>query len=363
MKLLCVALTAVQAGAQVARAPPPPRGVAVADDKPSPASYQTAMASEAGVPAMPSALADKFKSLSSNALEMQCQQLEYARERGQNKWMEEQGIYDHLSKMCEALRKSQRNPEEAARFAEREQAMVQDGMSQDNMAGKSLALGCTTLLKAKDDGKMEWFESQSWYKKAMEMCTSLSGTSPEELEQRVQDTKQDFANSFDSLQSKSPIDMLKGTCSKLAETPTDHPVRGKAWFANAERMCATVQTSSPDELQELIHRQQSRAETASGQLVKQTCAKLEKDGDMKQDMNMELVQAMSRMCSKLGPKKLGFAGLQKRCAWLQKIERSGKEKNFKTQAWYPKLERACQWMRNGQQPQKMASPQEPPILV
>lgn len=196
----------------------------------------------------------------------------------------------------------------------------------------------------------------------MEMCTSLSSTSPEEL-QRVQDTKQGVASSFNSLQSKSPFDMLKGTCSKLAETSTDHPVRGKAWFANAERMCATVQTSSPDELRELIHRQQSRAETASGQLVKQTCAKLEKDGDMKQDMNMELVQAMSRMCSKLGPKKLGFAGLQKRCAWLQKIERSGKEKNFKTQAWYPKLERACQWMRNGQQPQKMASPQEPPILV
>jgi hypothetical protein len=334
---------------------PPPRGEHAEEGR---GAEVPAMSAEAGVPAVPSVLADKFKSLSSNALEMQCQQLEYARGRGQNKWMEEQGIYDHLSKMCEALKKSQRNPEEAARFAEREQMMVQDGMGQDNTAGKSLALGCTTLLKAKDDGKMEWFESQSWYKKAMEMCTSLSGTSPEELEQRVQDTKQDFASSFNSLQSKSPIDMLKGTCSKLAETPAEHPVRGKAWFANAEHMCATVQTSSPDELRELVHRQQSRAETASGQLVKQACAKLENDGDMKQDMNMELVKAMSRMCAKLGPKKVGFAGLQKRCAWLHKIKSSGKEKNFKTQAWYPRLESACQWMRNGEQPQEMVSPQE-----
>jgi hypothetical protein len=349
MKFLCFALTAAQAGAQFME-----EGVSAAEAR----AAVPAMRPEAGVPAMPSALADKFKSLSSNALEMQCQQLEYARERGQNRWMEEQGIYGHLSKMCEALKRSQRNPEEAARFAEREQVMVQDGMGQDK-AGKSLALGCTALLKAKDDGKMEWFESQSWYKKAMKMCTSLSGTSPEELEQRVQDTKQDFAGSFTSLQSKTPSDMLKGTCSKLAETPADHPVRGKAWFANAERMCATVQTSSSDELRELIHRQQSRAETASGQLVKQACAKLENDGDMKHDMsNMELVKAMSRMCAKLGPKKVGFNGLQKRCAWLQKIKSSGKESNFKTQSWYPRLESACQWMRNGKQPQRMVSPQE-----
>merc|ERR1711988_608754 len=135
----------------------------------------------------------------------------------------------------------------------------------------------------------------------------------------MQDTKQDFASSFNLLQSKSPIDMLKGTCSKLAETPADHPVRGKAWFANAERMCATVQTSSSDELRELIRRQQSRAETASGQLVKQACAKLHEDGDRQKDMNMELVKAMSKMCAKLGTKKVGYKGLQQRCAWLEKV--------------------------------------------
>merc|ERR1712070_167951 len=222
----------------------------------------------------------------------------------------------------------------------------------------SLAVGCTTLLKAKDDGKMEWFESQSWYKKAMEMCTSLSGTSPEELEQRVQDTKQDLASSFNSLQSKSPIDMLKGTCSKLSETAADHAVRSRPWFLKAERMCATVQTSSPDELRELIRRQQSRAETASGQLVKQACTQLHEDGDRRKDSNMELVKAMSKMCAKLGTKKVGYKGLQQRCAWLEKVRSSGKEKIFKPQAWYPKLESACRWMHHGQGPQRGVPAQE-----
>merc|ERR1719253_2185995 len=58
-----------------------------------------------------------------------------------------------------------------------------------NTAGNSVAMGCTALLKAKNNGKMEWFESQQWYKKAMNMCESLAGASPMTLQKRFQDEK------------------------------------------------------------------------------------------------------------------------------------------------------------------------------
>jgi len=298
-------------------------------------------------------LKDEFKTLSKQSLKLQCQQLENAQSRGQEKWLAEQPFYKGLSKMCEAMK--EHNPkkvheavhEERKEIVHAAKAMKED--FQTNTAGKSVALGCTALLKAKNDGKMEWFESQGWYKKAMTMCTSLAGQSPMDLEKRMQASQGKLAGKFGSLQGKAPLQLLKDTCTKIEKIPQDSPVREKKWFPNAESMCATVQSSTQDELRELIKRQQHHAESSSGQVIKQTCQKLKKDqqtGGLKHFEDEAWYPAMSKMCAKLGPKKVSKKGLKQRCDWLQKIKKSKKESVFNQQAWYKHLESTCTWLQH-----------------
>jgi hypothetical protein len=290
---------------------------------------------------------------------MQCQQLEAARQRGQLKWMEDQGMADHLSKMCAEMK--DKNPQDVVRTAKDAQAKLLlhakdqvSAMKQQvhqagptSLAGKSLAMGCTALLKAKNNGKMEWFESQEWYKRAMQMCTSLSGTSPMELEDRMKKKQGELAHRFGAIQGSSPLELLKLTCTQLSKTPREHPVRSADFFPQAEHMCATVQTSSPQELRELIGRQQHKAETASGQLVKQTCEKLGHDQRMgltKQFEHEPWLAAMQKMCMKMGTRKVSGKGLMQRCQWYEKMKKMGKEKIFQKQVWYNRLESACKWL-------------------
>lgn len=299
---------------------------------------------------------DDFMSLSHDALKLQCQQLENARQRGQQKWMEEQGFFQGLSKMCEAIKEN--NPKKVAQAAhevtqeEKEKVAEVATSMRHNTAGKSLALGCTALLKAKNNGKMEWFESQQWYKKAMQMCTSLAGKSPMELEKKM--PHQLFGG---SVQRKTPMDLLKHTCENLSKIPQEHEIRSKTWFPQAERMCATVESSTPEELQGLLRRQEHHAETASGQLVKQTCEKLKHDdrmGGMKRFAGEPWLQNMVAMCSKLGgAQKVRGSSVRERCAWLQKVKAMGKEKAFKTQAWYKHLEKTCSWLQQRNEYGKM----------
>lgn len=337
------------------------------------------------------ALTEKFKdevsSLSGDALKEQCQQLESARERGEHKWLEDQGIWEHLSKMCAALKNLHQNPKMAARLAQRGQAVggrvaesmkeklgaalganQRQGQSPQDMAGKSLALGCTALLKAKDDGKMEWFESQGWYKKAMQMCTSLSGSSPMQMEQHMPEkTTGKWAPAMGALQGMSPVELLKHTCGSYAAvtaavrqkmmhscTPTNP---SGCWFSQAEHMCATVQSSSPDDLHELIERQQHSAETASGQLIKETCENFDNQKRMGNVRNSQeevpWIAAMSRLCSRLGTKKVDFVDMQQKCKWLEQLQQSGKEKVYQQQVWYKRYESACAYLKRG-----VAPPQE-----
>jgi len=310
-------------------------------------------------------------SLSTDALTLQCQQLENARHTGKQQWMEKQGFFEGLSKMCAAL--AEKDTQKVAQVAHQEKAkitMVAKAVkkkaeeSKDTgkfIAEKSIALGCTSLLKAKNNGKMEWFETQSWYKRAMLMCTSLSGASPSRsipstMKKHVQAQKGARVNKIGSLERKMPSELLKETCAKLSKTAQGDAVREMTWFKTAERMCATVASSSPKELVALVRRQEHQAETASGQLVKQTCAHLKHSqglGELKNFQQQAWYPGMLAMCSKLGTKKVRGASIERRCQWLEKMRHMGKEKAFSAQAWYKHLVSTCAWLQQNKKKSDM----------
>merc|ERR1719359_1323158 len=103
-----------------------------------------------------------------------------------------------------------------------------------------------------------------------------------------------------------------------------------------------------------MSRQQHRAETASGQLVKQTCKNLHaemremRNSDMKELQDEPLYAAMSKMCQKLGTKKVHSKDLQKRCDWLADMKSKGKADAYKSQMWYSRLDKACAFMDHEQ---------------
>lgn len=297
-------------------------------------------------------LESKFMSLSSDALKLQCQQLEHARDTGKQKWMQKQGFFEGLSKMCAAL--AEKDTKGAILAAHQEKAkltMVAKAVKKRaaSTAGQSIALGCTSLLKAKNNGKMEWFESQAWYKRAMLMCTSLSGASPMTMEKHLQAQKGTWVHKIGSLERKMPSELLKESCAKLSKTAQGDAVREMKWFEKAEHMCATVASSSPGELVALVSRQEHQAETASGQLVKQTCENLKHSqrlGKLKNFQQQAWYPSMLAMCSKLGTKKVRGASLNRRCQWLEKMRQAGKEKAFTAQAWYKHLVSTCTWLQH-----------------
>jgi len=300
-------------------------------------------------------LTSKFMSLSSDALTLQCQQLENARHSGKQQWMEKQGFFEGLSKMCAAL--AEKDTQKVAQVAHQEKAkmtMVEEAVKKRarHTASQSIALGCTSLLKAKNNGKMEWFESQAWYKRAMRVCTSLSGASPRTMDKHLQPQKGTWVHKIGSLERKMPSELLKETCAKLSKTAQGDAVREMQWFKKAERMCATVASSSPGELVALVRRQEHHAETASGQLVKQTCAHLkhsQKLGELKNFQQQAWYPGMLAMCSKLGTKRVRGASLERRCQWFEKMRHMGKEKAFSAQAWYKHLASTCTWLQHNKE--------------
>merc|ERR1711972_820663 len=105
-------------------------------------------------------------------------------------------------------------------------------LSQSN-AGKRVAMGCTSLLKAQSNGKMEWFENQAWYRKALKMCTSISDRNVAKMEMATEikrtssgtweiakrnrtEIKNKTARSrMSAFRQYSPVDLMQGTCAKL----------------------------------------------------------------------------------------------------------------------------------------------------
>merc|ERR1719181_1021889 len=143
----------------------------------------------------------------------------------------------------------------------------------------------------------------------MLMCTSLSGTSPMTMEKHSQTHGRNRGHSTaqgDYVEAVK-VKLLKETCAKLSNTAQGDAVREMEWYKKAERMCATVASSGPSELVALVRRQELKAETASGQLVKQTCAHLkhsQKLGELKNFQQQAWYPGMLAMCSKFGTKKV-----------------------------------------------------------
>lgn len=338
---------------------------------------------------------EQFLSLSSDKLKLQCEELKRAKESGQQGWMQEQGFLEGLTTMCDALAKKTplyqkempikkpalkslqkmiggrqhcpmpkcRPPPAGCKY-ERDHELNERGCpkrmcgvlkcedkSEGDLAammtnqlrattGNSVAMGCSALLLAKNNGKMEWFENQMWYKKALKTCMSISENSPADLQKNPP---------VDASPYSHAMALLKASCGSIREIPFDSPMRAKEWFLHSERMCSTVQSSGEEELRSLVHRQRRQAESASGQLIKQTCDKLRQDlspmkvSDVKD--HSPLYQTMVAMCAKLAPKKVSGAGIIARCKWLREAKETGKDQRFKKAPWFARLETTCAWLK------------------
>jgi hypothetical protein len=326
----------------------------------------TAAAQEGGEPAKgmdelqekATAFKNQFVSLSSDALDLQCKQLEAARSSGQAglAWLEKTGpdgttVADHLGKLCGAVQSKQPDYMKEVVQGEKEYAKVQVKTATEKANFyQASALGCNTLFKAQNDGKMEWFETKKWYKKTLEMCESLSQKSPVEVEEAMQQSKGKVISSLADLEGDTPIELMKNSCSKLVHAPPE--MHEKPWFMKAKQMCATVSGASNDDLRSMLQRMKMQAESGSGQLIKDTCSKLDaakQQGTLERYEREPWYRATAQMCSKMGSPKVhasGPSGLQRRCAWLDHAKRYGKLSPYMAQPWYMNLVKTCSWIKN-----------------
>lgn len=296
---------------------------------------------------------NQFMSLTSDALELQCKQLEAAKASGQADWLDKKGpdgtssISDHLAKLCAALKSRQSGTMKEVANGEKDWAKEQAKSIKDKANFyKASALGCTTLLKAQNNGKMEWFESEGWYKKTLDMCKSLSVRTPMEMEDSVKQKKGTLLSKLKDLEGDTPIELLKGTCSKLEHAPP--AVREKPWFVKAQQMCSTVSGASHDDMRSMLMRLKTQAESGSGQLIKETCSKLSaanQQGELDRHAREPWYKTAVAMCSKIGGQELHASGLEQRCQWLENMKRSGKLDAYMRQPWYDHLAKACMWER------------------
>jgi len=289
--------------------------------------------------------------VSGSALKMQCQQLDQAVERGQQKWIKEQGFFDGLKKMCEAIKEKNGKKFHEAAHQEKEKitevahTMQKHFATHSGAGGNAVAMGCTALLAAKHNGKMEWFETQGWYQKALKMCTGLSGQGPAELEPEEKLTgREEYER---DMKNKKPLELLEETCKQLSKLERDDAVRWTKWFPEAQQMCVTVKSASPAELKSLVDRQATRAETASGQLIKKTCENIKKDfkaGGMKKFEDSTWMPTVMAMCQKMGTRKVDGKQLKQRCEYIKKAQEEGKDKTMREKAWYGHLVKTCDWL-------------------
>jgi len=225
------------------------------------------------------------------------------------------------------------------------------------------ALGCNTLLKAQNDGKMEWFETKKWYQKTLEMCDSLSQKSPMEVEEVVQQSKNKVISSLADLEGETPIELMKSSCSKLVHAPLE--MHDKPWFMKAQQMCSTLSGASNEDLRSMLQRMKKQAESGSGQLIKETCSKLaaaKQQGTLERYEREPWYKATAQMCSKMGSREVqasGSSGLERRCAWLDRAKRYGKLSPYMGQPWYMNLVKTCSWIKNKRNGEGFGTKPEP----
>lgn len=186
---------------------------------------------------------------------------------------------------------------------------------------------------------MEWFESQAWYKKALTMCGDLSGKGLEALHN-------DVKAEVSKLSSKlNPAALVKNACAMLDKVPEGQ--QKMQWFLKAQNLCATIENSSPDELTDLVHRQRGHAETASGQLVKQTCQGLKDQangGGLQQPAGAPWLTALNSMCEGINGEEVSSSGLEEKCKKFQDLMASGKSQQLQSQDWFQSLATTCKYL-------------------
>lgn len=290
----------------------------------------------------------QFMGLSPDDLKKQCAKLQDAEKNEdveQLKWVQQQSFYEGLKRVCEALKTGDEETFKRAVAEEKRNVGQYAKKAAKGVMAKPMALGCTMLLGAKDNGKMEWFESQGWYRKALDMCQDLAGAGgpPEDLKTQMA-TTEGQVKEFLQKKKTMPLDLLKNTCSKLATVPEQQ--QQTEWYVNAQHLCATVASSSPDELKQLLQQQKEHAETASGQLLKQTCEKLQGE-NMEKFASSPWFGAVQQMCMNMAAPEVKSDGIEERCKFFQQLKASGQDAEFKSQGWYDHLETTCKFLQKG----------------
>merc|ERR1712110_153685 len=111
------------------------------------------------------------------------------------------------------------------------------------------------------------------------------------------------------LRGQPPAELLRITCAKLSSVPLGHEVQSHSWFSKAQQMCSTIQGKQPQELSSMLHRSETIAESASGQLVRNTFQKLKKAGkrdDLSRFQSEPWYNIAHAMCAKLGSRTVGM---------------------------------------------------------
>lgn len=258
----------------------------------------------------------KFHTLTDDAVKKQCEQLEMAKEAGHEELMQDKSWYAKLSEMCSAMRAH--HPVEAA--VHKAADLFHEGTEKLQMLdGDSVAMGCTSILQSQHNGKAEWFEKQRWYKKALAMCNSMQGKSPEELQAVAMKTGK-AAN----LLAQEPADLMGDGCAKLQRFQEAHPEKMRRPAVDAaSKMCSMVAGKSPEEIHKFITAQEDEAESRGGIAIVDACKKLQDHAETQVGKGPEWHSHLSEMCARMEHKKkpMRQSSMLQRCKWMESLKK------------------------------------------
>lgn len=280
---------------------------------------------------------ERFHTLTDAAVDEQCEQLDMAKEAGREKLMQGKAWYKHLEAMCSAMR--EHHPVIAMREAAAMLHQSKDGLKK--LDGTSVAMGCTSIFQAQHNGKVEWFEKQKWYRKALAMCNSMHGQTNDELKTKVQETASAAAVMFDT----EPAALMREGCTKFHKMQESGRFPGRMkkkrpLIHAATKMCSMIGGKSTEEIRQFVHAQDGEAESSGGLALANTCKKLHGE---RGDRDHEWTTHLSLMCQKLNRKKMAMdpEKLMKRCKWLHSMEEKGMVEIIKDKPWFSHLSQVC----------------------
>merc|ERR1711972_133932 len=129
----------------------------------------------------------------------------------------------------------------------------------------------------------------------------------------------------------------------------------QAWYPKAQQMCSTIGLKSPEELKSMLQRSQTKAETVSGQLLRETCQKFEHaishmaitgDRQLQKFQREPWYASAVVMCTKFGVRKVDVKDLASRCARIAKLEKSSNYAHVQNLPWYKHLVSTCKSIKS-----------------